>query len=197
MSASRVDRILLAAATLGFVLLFPMAASACGTVEHWTAKYSNPAVTDESRSAALFELSRNCSGYKAVESDRVLMEILTDALGRDIPRASVQAVFDEFHCLPGAMRENGYAHLSGMMDTSKCPAKSELAAWSVVTVDYANVRSRPDIASPRSGVAERGSVVIVDGTAGEWLAITTWEGDGGYIHRDLVTPFVDYEPRQQ
>lgn len=170
---------------------------ACGTVEHWTTRYRDPAATDESRSAALFQLSRNCSGYKAVESNRALVDILTDALGRSIPRASVQAVFDTFHCLPGAMRENDYASLAGMMDTSKCPTKDELANWSVVTVDYANIRSRPDVASARSGVAEGGSVVVVDRTAGEWHAITTWAGDSGFIHRDLVTPFVDYEPRQQ
>ena len=178
-------------------LLASSTASACGTVQHWISRYNDTAASDESRSSALLELSRNCDGYEAVDTDRALLPVLTDALGRGVPQSAIQAVFDNFRCLPGAESEAGYALLEEAMDKSACPDADELALWSVVTVTSANIRSRPDVASARAGVAMRGSVVIVEQADGQWLAVATWAGDRGYIHRDLVTPFPDYRAGRQ
>lgn len=184
--------ILLLAFVSAPLVIATSSAFACGTVRHWTARYDDPAATDASRASALFELSRNCDGYLAVESDRALLPVLVDALGRSMPRADVQAVFDNFRCLPGAEGARGYADLTGSMDMSACPTDDDLARWSVVTVDYANIRSQPAVSGARAGVVARGSVVVSEGSSGDWLAVSTWAGDKGYIRQDLVTPYPQY-----
>lgn len=185
-----------AVAAFAIVLFFPAAASACGTVQHGIAFYNDAGGTNDGRVRALKILAGTCSGYAAVESDRLILPILSDAIARGLPRDAVQAAFEKLRCLQGVRKSDEYAVLAKQLEMAKCPTAAELENWRVVSVDYANLRRRPTASSTRVGAAARGTILEVSNRSGDWLSVTTWEGDKGFVRQDLVTPFLKYGPAQ-
>jgi len=182
-----------AAAIVIAVTLTPVTASACGTVQHGVKRYNHADATDRSRTSALRILGATCSGYVAVKSDRELLPILSDAVRRGLPVEMIQKAFVKQRCLQGLRNSDDHAALSQKLDLSKCPTPADLETWSVVTVGSAHLRRKPSTSSARVGAVLRGTIVETGRKAGDWLHIKTWEGDKGYIHGKLVTPFLTYE----
>ncbi|MGI9416064.1 MAG: SH3 domain-containing protein [Hyphomicrobiales bacterium] len=182
-----------AAGVLAIAVLTPHDALACGRIQHWIAKYDR-ASSDAGRLTALAELSGNCAGYVAKQSDRTLLPIVADAVTRGIALQKVQRVFDNFRCLPGVKDTDRYAAVSGALDMSNCPTSKELKSWYVAVADGVIIRSRPSRSGRKLGWVMRGSVVKSVGGAGDWLEIADWHGQKGFIHQTLLQDYATYEP---
>ncbi|MDJ0895767.1 MAG: SH3 domain-containing protein [Alphaproteobacteria bacterium] len=185
----------LAAAVMLLAVLAPLDASACGRIQLWMAKYEG-APSDAARSSALRDLSSTCAGYVAKQSDRALLPILADAVARGIAPQTVQTVFENFRCLPGARDDSRYAVVSNALDLSNCPTAEDLQTWKVSLGDGVIIRSKPDRSSKRAGWVDRGTVVAATGRDGEWIEITDWHGRQGFIHSSLLADYETFEPQQ-
>ena len=147
----------LLAAVLTAAVLTLGDAQACGRIQGWIASYDG-AASDGRRLAALRELSGNCYGYVAKQSDRKLLPIVADALARGLRIQTVQNVFDNFRCLPGVRDDDRYATVSKALDMSNCPTPDDLYSWYVAVADYVIIRSQASKSSKKLGWVRRGSV---------------------------------------
>lgn len=163
-------------------------ASACGDIRYWIELYLDEKSHDAERLGSLTKISEICHGYEAVKTDRVLLAILDDAIGRGYKATLLQRVFGHYRCLSGAKLESAYARVAKSMDISACPTDAELEHWYFVNVRRANVRRRPAMSAPVIGGFDRGTVAIGRDEAGEWLKVESWRGVTGYVHRSLLTP---------
>lgn len=175
---------------VGLILLALMAfapsAQACGDLHGWVEKYQSPEADDAARHNALRQLSGPCKGYVAVTSDELLLDVLHDALERAYDKALVQSVFARYRCIPGVEHEEGYGVLIKALDTTACPTATDRKNWFVVAVSGGLLRARASRTSKRVGLVKRGGVVEKLAKAGDWLKVTTWHGETGYIHQSLL-----------
>lgn len=174
---------------LGFAawLGWPGAASACGTVQDWVARYGDPKASEAGRTGALIELASYCGDYFGAESDRALVPVLSDALARGHDGALVQRVFDRFRCLSATRGEMAREALAARLDTKGCPGASALARWRRVAADGVNLRSGPSRSATRLATLPRNAVVEAMGNDGAWLRVRTFAGVDGFIHGTLLT----------
>lgn len=161
-------------------------AMACGDLHGWIEKYQDPEATDKSRLAALHQLAGQCSGYIAVTSDELLLDVLQDAIRRAYDKTLVQAVFSRYRCIPGVAGDEDYGSLVEALDTSECPSGYERQNWYVVAVSGALLRSRPTTKSRRVGWVKRGVIVEKLDESGDWLKVRTWRNKVGFIRQDLL-----------
>lgn len=182
-----------AAVILAITALVPSDATACGAIQHWMTKYDN-AQSDRARRAALAELSGNCQGYVAKQSDQALLPIVTDALARGIAPKAVQRVFENFRCLAAMRDDVAYAAVAQALDMSHCPTSDDLKSWYVAVADYAIIRSRPSKSSRKAGFVRRGAVVKALRRTGDWIEMIDWHGQKGHIYRPLLQDYATYQP---
>lgn len=171
------------------VAAFAAPAWSCGNIQYWIDAYSEQRLSDEHRIDAIEHLSVICNGYRAEQSDRLLLRIVDDGLRRAYPKPLLQRFFDRYRCMSGARAEASYAAIAMQLDVSRCPTEGELAEWQVVNVGQAIVRQA---ASRSSGIVtqfERGTVVTRRDTVGDWLRVESWSGKGGFVHKSLLRPF--------
>ena len=98
-----------AALLLGLASIQP--ARACGSIDHWIAKYSGAGASDRSRESALWELAAECGDYAGKASDAQLLDVLRNAVKRGLDTDLIQIVFDIYRCLPGVRDEGAYGEL--------------------------------------------------------------------------------------
>ena len=164
-------------------------ARACGSIDHWIAKYSIAGASDMRKESALRELSAACGDYVGKASDAQLLDVLRDAVRRRLDARLVQSVFDTYGCLSGVRDDGAYGELTAALDTSGCPTGEQLKAWRESRVDGALVRSGPTKGAGRIGWLRKGAVVEALGADGDWIRVRTWTGLTGYVHGSLLAEY--------
>ena len=179
----------------GLAVVFLLAAGgvtpahACGSINHWSAKYFSQGASNGKRQSALRELVAVCGDYAGKASDVKLLEVLRDAVGRGLDRPLMQSVFDTYKCLSGARDKGAYMELKAALNTSRCPSVEDLERWRSVKVDGALIRAGPAKKAKRIGWLNKGAVVKKLGAEGAWHRIRTWGGQTGYVHGSLLAKY--------
>ena len=176
-----------AAVLLGLASIQP--ARACGSIDHWIAKYSGAGASDRGRESALWELAAECGDYAGKSSDAELLDVLRDAVKRRLDTDLIQIVFDIYRCLSGVRDEGAYGELRATLDTSGCPTEEQLKAWGESRVDNALIHGAPAKSAKRVGWLRKGAVVEKLGAEGDWIKVRTWTGLTGYVHGSLLAEY--------
>ena len=170
------------------VLAWSGAASACGTLQDWIARYGGTGASDAGRRGALTELAAFCGDYLGATSDHALLPVLGDALARGQDRALVQLVFERFGCLSAMSDDAERRALAAQLDAGRCPSAERRARWRAVAGEGVNLRAGPARSADRLATLPRQTVVEASGRQGDWMRVTTFFGVEGFIHASLLAP---------
>lgn len=169
-------------------LAWPGAASACGTLQDWIARYDDPNGGEAGRKGALMELAAYCGDYLGATSDRALLPVLGDALARGQERALVQQVFERFRCLSAVPDDADRRGVTTQLDSARCPSAEQRARWRVVAGDGVNLRAGPARNAERLATLSRHVVLVTSGNQGDWIQVQTFFGAAGFVHASLLGP---------
>jgi len=213
---ARQGRVLRLIATIGLGLCawsMPSVAAACSSLGEVVARYRAPGADDGQREAALRALGRGCPDYAGAHSDRLVFEVLVNAIVLGFDRGAIQRVYDEYECVLGARGQTGYQTLAATLDSARCPPEEVPEAVAVeegeavevdeaqsaaeeatsdrrpvyrLNVSAANLRRGPGTDHPPVAVVYDNQDLLLLDQSGSWYRIETPEGVVGYVFSDLI-----------
>ena len=105
--------------------------------------------------------------YRGAASDKALLAVLGDLVGKGRQLGLAARVFYAYRCLPGAEFERGYAQIRKALAAAggrgkRCPSAAARRRWLTVKRDE-TLHRIPNDRSPATGLVRLGNVVVATG----------------------------------
>ena len=175
-----------------FTILLPGAAAACGTVGQAFFTYVIDTDKDRLEQFLTTEACGTAEGYSPEEADRLIAQVLINAIESGVSRNVIEPVLRKYNCAYRARDRWPYKKIVEFVGTDRfdefCDVSSLQKMYVVSAAGGANVRKSPSLSARKLGAIGDGVLVKNARREGEWLLVDTYIGTG-YVHESIVEPY--------